>query len=809
MSRHGHARRPTARRGLAWVVIAALGAVAALAGEPVTDDQKKLFIDEQLRFADGLLDRGHHALAIEEYQRLIRQFPDDPLVADAWMQLAEAHAAQGRTDVARKLYEGFLEKFPGVATRAAAEVNYARLLLGGNVAADQERGRRLLGEVKGRADIPEVLREAASYYLARDLAKAPTGRAEASRELRILADLPVSDAARHRFRAFAAAEVAELLLQEGKAEEALRLLAPLAAGAAVPPEIQNTALQMTAAIHWNSGQYGQAAEAYGQLAVLFPDSDAGREAPLRRIESLYRAKDGRSLIREADLLLAKPGAMPYRDRILYLKAATLQEDGFLATAASAYAELVVSGSDNETVQKAAFQQVCCLRQEGKHAEVVKAARGWLGHRKLFPETVADIVIFAAAPPTPVDAGLALLREAVAAVADPRARVRLSVSLAGMLLEAGRPAEALPVYQAAAATPNQAEFRDMARIGAAVCLEALGQDEPAIAAYREILAGDAAPETSGYARLRLALLLLRVPARWPEAEAELTRLCERQPADEFADQAAFYLGYLEFARGGHAAAERRLAELLRRKELSTDLRLDATAYYLWTLLEQGRDEEVRRALGDLFQDEAFLARAPAEFLLRVAEHWVGSDPGLAMIGFAQVAEGNAVLWQRALLGRGQIHAARGEAEMAVAALREAIATGADPAITCQAHARLGELLVANGKPNEAMVEFEQALDQPSTPDTAARARLGLARILAGQEERLATANRYAMSVFILGADPALSAEAMLLSIQLSLRQGRNEEAASTWRELRQRYPEAAAGDEGKKTAALLKSAGIDL
>jgi tetratricopeptide (TPR) repeat protein len=270
---------------------------------------------------------------------------------------------------------------------------------------------------------------------------------------------------------------------------------------------------------------------------------------------------------------------------------------------------------------------------------------------------------------------------------------------------------------------------------------------------------------------------------------------------------FYLGYLEFARGDYAAAERRLAALLRRQDVIADLRFDATAYYLWALLEQDRREEVRRALAELFQDDAFLARAPAEFLLRVAEALVGDDPPLAMIGFSHVTGDNTALRQRALLGRGQIHAARGEAEMAMAALRESIAMAADPSVTCQGHAWLGELLVAGGKPNEAMVEFEQALDQPSTPDTAARARLGLARILSGQEDRLATANRYAMSVFILGADPALSAEAMMLSVQLSLRQGRNEEAVSTWRELRQRYPAAAASDAGKKTAALLGAVGM--
>jgi tetratricopeptide (TPR) repeat protein len=773
----------------------------------VTDDEKKLQIDEQLRFADGLLGRGHHTLAIEEYQRLIRQFPDDPLVADAWMQLAEAHATQGRDDAARRLYEEFLRKFPAVPTRSAAEVNYARLLLRSARPGDRDRGGRLLDDLKARQDVPEMIREAARYYRACDLATTAEGQATARRELRTLAALPVTDATRHRFRAFAVTEIANLLLQEGQPEEALRLLAPLATATAVPPEIQNTVLQMTAAIHWNTGDFVRAAEAYGQLGLLFPDSDAGREAPVRRLEALYRTKDGRTLIREAELLLAKPEAMPYRDRILFLQAATLQEEGFYGTAAVAYAELATVGTDNETVQKAAFQQVSCLRQDGKgEAAVAAAARSWLGHRKLSPETMADIVLLAAEPPMSAATAMALLREAATAVAEPRARARILLRLAGAELAAGHPADALPHYRdaAAAGTP---EIRGFAQIGLATCLEALGKLDEAVAAYREMLADEALAEpVAADASLRLALLFLRQPDRWDEAQAELERLAKRHPESLAARQADFYLGYLELARRDHAAAVARLATLLRRRDLAVDLRLDATAYYLWALLELGRDEEVHRGLGPLFADDAFLSRAPAEFLLRVGEHHLRRDPELAMIAFTQVGEAEPALHQRAMLGRGIVHAGRGETDLAMAALREAATAAADPAVSCQAHARLGELLVTAGKPDQAIIHFERALDNPQAPDAAARARLGLARVLATQDDRLASANRHAMAVFILGADPDLCVEAMLLSVRLSLRQGRPDEAASTWRELRHRFPDALGSDEARQTADLLRAAG---
>ena len=72
--------------------------------QEVTGDMKKIYIDEQLRLADGLSQRGHYQMAIDEYRKIIGKFPDDPLAADAFSQLAEAYSSYGDTEKAIKKF---------------------------------------------------------------------------------------------------------------------------------------------------------------------------------------------------------------------------------------------------------------------------------------------------------------------------------------------------------------------------------------------------------------------------------------------------------------------------------------------------------------------------------------------------------------------------------------------------------------------------------------------------------------------------------------------------------------------------------
>ena len=117
----------------------------------IANDKKNVMIDEQLRLADGLSRRGHYSLAIDEYRKILEQFPNEALAADALSQMADAYAASGNPEKALETYKLFLLKFPRIKTSAAVKVNYALALLKTGRKEDRTDAFSILMEIKKSA----------------------------------------------------------------------------------------------------------------------------------------------------------------------------------------------------------------------------------------------------------------------------------------------------------------------------------------------------------------------------------------------------------------------------------------------------------------------------------------------------------------------------------------------------------------------------------------------------------------------------------------------------------------------------------
>jgi len=102
--------------------------------------------------------------------------------------------------------------------------------------------------------------------------------------------------------------------------------------------------------------------------------------------------------------------------------------------------------------------------------------------------------------------------------------------------------------------------------------------------------------------------------------------------------------------------------------------------------------------------------------------------------------------------------------------------------------LGELDAAAGQDDRAAGLFNEVLRPPAPArgEAGARARLGLARLYA-KEGRTRQALEQAVGAFVLESDPAYTPPAMLLAVDLFVKDGKPADAVATWNELRQRYP----------------------
>lgn len=788
------------------LALAALLLAWTLPGAEVNNDQKMLLADEQLRLANGLESRGHHQMAIAEYQAIIKNFPKNPLAAEAWTRLAEAQAAAGLRQEALRSYLEFFRQFPASPTLAATKINYAKLLAESKGKADVDAAAKLLASLRADPALQEGLRSAAAFYLA-GLWRGTGRRPQAADLYRELASGGVK-AGPDLYKTYAALELGDLAREDGDNDGAAKIFQAVADAPGMDDALVSNALRLLAALRFERGDYEKAAETFGRLSVLFPDSKAGMEAKYSRLQSLYFAGKHDLVVSEADRLLSRPeGEVNLdRERLNFLRACSLRKQGFHAGALAAFKRILETSSNLEHYRQAAVQSVDCMAAVGKPQDVAAAAVKAITDPKLQDADRLAILAQAAKAFKTPDLSVPLWRDCALAAASPALKGKLLFELGADQERSGDFAGAIASYGQSLRLTQDPELKPYALMGTAACELKLGHSDAALTALDAVLALRPKSKFHSEALLRKAERLLR--QNTPEtARPLLLELKAANPRPPEWGKAVFYLGYLDYLKGDWAAAETGLHLALDAGKLSEPEQAEAKFYLGWALMEAGREPEAFDILSPLVSSPQAVARCGPEIICQLGELFLRAkrlDP--AADCFNQVAAFKGVdkaLLQRATLGLGDTAAALYDLKTAAARFRQAADLNSDPALTARALAKLGGALLAGGNKDEAVLVFEKALETPVDPQASALARLGLARILAERPERLATANRYAMSVFILANDPEICADAMLLSIEISLAQRKADDARNTWAELAKRFPKATASPKGRELEAKLK------
>ncbi len=276
--------------------------------------------------AAALQNRDEWDLAAEEWESLVKRFPDDPLAGKAWYYLgicrsktkrfadaaaafSKAASAPGDAETAavsafergRALYSeaqagrgpayveasaalnAFVTKHPTHSKAAdAMSLEAEALWQAGKKAEAVERWKAFVAfkDVEGggkAARLPDVL-----YALGVGLAD--LGRKEES--LAAL-DAFAKDHAAHRLAKDVTIWRSDLLLQLSRPADAERLLAIPVAEADERPEV----IERLARARYAQKKYREAAESYARLATRFPDAAASKAAPMAAAIAFLEAKE--------------------------------------------------------------------------------------------------------------------------------------------------------------------------------------------------------------------------------------------------------------------------------------------------------------------------------------------------------------------------------------------------------------------------------------------------------------------------------------------------------------------------------------
>lgn len=733
--------------------------------------------------ADGLFSRGFHALALPEYLALAGRRPPPAALDEILFRLGECQRQLKRPAEAEASYRRLAAEQPQSPLRDRAVLMRGLIVLEmGNAAVGAELLESLLASTTN-AD----LRAAATYH-------AGEAREQAGDAPRALAHFRAlrETAPAHELAAYAGLRLA-VLQARGGGPEALDAAMALYQQLAEKPfsaRVGAEALFQAASLAYTRGQFETSARLFRQLAERHPGDLRAREAARPSAWAHYRTG------RYADALeTAAAGAaavdQPADERAewLYLQANCERQLDRRAEALRSYAALLAADPASAFAPAARYERLLVLFKEGAYEQVLKEA-----------DALAD-------PPADQLPDLLWLQaEAAEALKDtaravqfyrllvrqaPRSALAADATyrLAHQLQQQQAWGEASRAYlELAERWPTNA-LVPQALFASGLCLAQAGQSEAALRDWHQLLTRFPEHETVPEARFQKAMEEIRL-GNGREAAATLDTLMRDHPGHPRLDEARFWR-----AQQAYAAREMGEAERLLRACLAghPPLEVAREASFLLGLVLQatGRDAEAAATFQPLL-DAPVGSKFSIDRLNWLAEFQFARQAFAESEAAARAMAARAPSpeWKQTaftLLARAQ--QARQRPAEAIAAYTQALAVEARTRYGAEAALRLGELLMATGRLDEAVARLQDAAARASTPELQdlrayAYAALGTAVERRGDRE---AAVRYHMSVAILFDDAERVPAALDRAATLLAELGREAESRATVAELLERYP----------------------
>ncbi len=757
--------------------------------------------EDQYRFAEGLHVRKFYEMAEQEFRHFLNQYPDHELAPNAMFRLIEALRQQDQNQETLSVINQFHAKWPSHELASKLYLWKGELLLKDKKLAQAASCfKRLL------LSADAVVQEAAIYFLGQCYAE--QGKHDLALETyRKIASKDFDE--EHLYRPYALFTLAMDAQQKGDLDAAARDFQLLKDKKHVPAAVREEAIYRLAEIHFLRQQMKDAVVLYELLLVDYPTGFFAREAGKRRMWAYFIMGQYAKSIE-----LAKEWRKQFGDvfdyEVDYIHGASLVAANFFSEAVEILSKLRHDDRIPEEYFKLSlYQELYALLRLEKYDDLLALADLFV---KKFPKTAqtADVYYFAGEAyfqKQNLEQAATRLRQAVDSFLDDsnyyeEAHLRLTECLE----ELKRNTEAAAIYRKLSQDPKMQD-QAFALLQAGLNERKAGDVKAAVTDFEKLLTNfaDAGTETRT-AMLHLGELYAE-QNQFDRAVELLQKLLSETKGDGRASL-LFFLGYLYFQQEQYDKAAEVLRQSLQQKASAKTA--SSARYFLGgALLEMQKNDEALELFAELLAlpeeqrpafDENLLFRLESLFYNRnrydtseIICRWLlkWDDPDVryrATLRLAQI-----------LMAQNKFNEAQTKLNNLLDKLPE---NDENSALRRQeVKSVLGEVLLNSKDFDRAVTAFEQSLSRPGLAgEFVARSRWGLAHILY-HEERYNQALHYAINGFVLTDDPRYTSRAMFLAIQILLKQDKANEALTTWRELRNRYPSFA--EQKRQTAEIEK------
>ncbi|MDD4102062.1 MAG: tetratricopeptide repeat protein [Kiritimatiellae bacterium] len=750
-------------------------AVAAALADPVA-------VLDRLHLADGLFRRSMFDLAAREYEALARE-PDLADLDNVLFRLGECKRRLKLSAEAEAAYQLLAEKFPASPNTPRARLQLALLKMdrGGDALAEAVA---VFEELSADNVAPDV-RAAALYHLGETLERLNRAEEALTRYAKLGESFADTD-----YGMYAGLRSAWLLNKTGKPEDRRRALGMYLdlSHKAKDPKVAEESLFFASQLSLLDERYEESANLFNTLQSRFPESARIVKAALGAGWANYHAGRFKESSEILELIISDKSHAE-REEILYLKANCLRQLEQRAEAVKFYATQLAEFPSGRLSERAWYEKLTTLYRDGRYEDVLRVAAQRLPPPEAYADNVywmnSEAAMALGQPDTAVQNSRLLVEKCPQSPFVKDALYRL-----GWLLQKQEAWESAASWfmQVAERFPDD-PLASKALYAAGVCRTRLGQGDAALRDWIALLTKYPNAEEAAETLYQKAMEELR--AKNPRAAgATLDERMRRFPEDSRKAEVFYWRAAVLHQTGELAEAEKFFRACLAANP-SKEFEREAMLELGMLVQKVGRKAEA----ADLFHkllDAPIAERLGPDRLAWLAEFQNEQKQPEAAVKAAQALlalKPDKGWTQTAWTVLGRIHRDKGERDPAIRAFSEALATGATTAYGAEAALRLGELLTAAGRFDEAAEHLNDAAARAAQPELIglrARAYAGLARNAEAQGDAEA-ALRYYMSVGILFDDPVLVPEALHKSSLLLDKAGRSAEAQAMREELKTRYP----------------------
>lgn len=739
-----------------------------------------LSADEQMRFADGIYLRGFHETAVGEYLILLRDHPEGAHVPAALYRTGECYRQMGNQAGAERFYKRVSAEFPQSEQAPRADLRRAELAI-----ADgrSEEAAALLSDLLKGTPSPETA-AAAAYYLGYSRLKAGDERGAGQAYEQVLAKHGDSP-----YASYAALDLAALHAGDKANDDQMRAWFEKAVATAATPAAKAEALFRWGDWDYREERYPQAADTLQSLLVELPDERRARDARLAAAWSLYYMDRSSEAMELAEKLEQTAADAETAASGVYLRANCLRKMNRDGEALAAYETVARDYPGTRFASRAAYEIMVTHFKRGEHEKTLVAAPAQ-------PESVNEVdVSWMRAESERALGRTDLARGRYESIVE---RFPKSAQAAPALLrlgemarEAGRLEEASGLFRRVAAEYPKNEAAGEALKASALARAKAGDAKGALEDWEALLGRKMEDEPAAEARLQKALVQIELK-KAKDAMETLDALLADRPGGVQTARAQYWRGVLFSEKSKWSEAEGALrASLAAAPDVQTAslarLRLAVV------LQRQDRMDEAADQIDPLLEDGPRVAENPAlvEWVVRrrfdQGQHERSLRAATALAENAREASWRQIGWYWAGANQTQL----GDATAALPFYEKAVAEKAETREGAESQLLLAALELQAGHPEKAEARYAaaaQAAAGDESLDLRTRAYFGLgeAAEAAGQLEKAARQFRV---VSVLFDDPEWTPHSLYRAGLLFGRIGQATEQQSTWKELKDRYPDS--------------------